>query len=671
MAKKPSTDPIYVSRVRSNLKSPNGESYSIELGPKTLLLGRNTSHKSAIVQSVELALTGAVDDIVGRTNVKDSSLLLSLVSGDNLNVSTTTSDNNEASFNLMRGSVADHDGGDPGALVLRQVRSALAGSVASARKTFLSWAAGSIVRSDVLANMPTHLHAKYDDIADKQPGSEVNKLIAVTDYAGKRQRESSKEMRGAQAVLDAGLNNELDSRPTDQDMEATKAAVGKAQAQLETALRADASKNQGADRVTVEAQLDEAGAAIAQWEAESNRLLDQIKQTTPDPTVQQAHDILAWAVSNNREHCPTCNSHVGASHLSACQNAYASAIGGPSQELLDAQSYAVDSMREWNSTFTRLQGILSTMQASDEWTSTLPVGPLIPLEEARSRMAAASAALTSSETARARWDDMARSRDVVASMQQAVDTYKELKKVCESTVGALLDTRSTSFAARVQAYLPDDWVFGIELRDGKKEVFRMGLLNRNGNLHCALSGAEWAAVTTAIAAAIMEIESQRSLSVLIPEDRAWDSKTLASVLRALGAFPGQVIIASTTKPSGRLSGWTVIDMDDWSEEIKMTGSSGSSNTVVGTIEPTKAQKKKSKKMPPPPPEVTIRKAQRPDASGSRILSGLGYDEDQINRMSQETAAELIGRGLFASSVSILRNGNFQVTADNVVPMLPR
>ena len=70
----------YVENVYSNLKSPRdeGEPWSLDLGPKTLLYGSNTSHKSAVIQSVELALSGSADDVVGRSVVTDASLLLTL-----------------------------------------------------------------------------------------------------------------------------------------------------------------------------------------------------------------------------------------------------------------------------------------------------------------------------------------------------------------------------------------------------------------------------------------------------------------------------------------------------------------------------------------------------------------------------------------------------------------
>jgi predicted ATPase len=55
MSKAPKVEP-YVRMVESNVKSPTGDHWKLELGPRTLLVGSNTSHKTAVIQSIELAL---------------------------------------------------------------------------------------------------------------------------------------------------------------------------------------------------------------------------------------------------------------------------------------------------------------------------------------------------------------------------------------------------------------------------------------------------------------------------------------------------------------------------------------------------------------------------------------------------------------------------------------
>ena len=70
----------YVKRVESNVKG----GVAVDLGPRTLIVGPNASNKSAVVNSVEFALTGAVSDVVGRALVKEANALLALGDGEGL-----------------------------------------------------------------------------------------------------------------------------------------------------------------------------------------------------------------------------------------------------------------------------------------------------------------------------------------------------------------------------------------------------------------------------------------------------------------------------------------------------------------------------------------------------------------------------------------------------------
>ena len=126
----------WITRVNSNIKSPTGAEWALELGQHTLLVGSNTSHKSAVIQAVELALTAAADDIVGRSAVKDSALLMSLAphGATELESTATLTDDTEAYFKLAGTKRPTHDTEVKMtyALPLRPVRKALQGSTDTA-----------------------------------------------------------------------------------------------------------------------------------------------------------------------------------------------------------------------------------------------------------------------------------------------------------------------------------------------------------------------------------------------------------------------------------------------------------------------------------------------------------------------------------------------------------
>ena len=235
-------------------------------------------------------------------------------------------------------------------------------------------------------------------------------------------------------------------------------------------------------------------------------------------------------------------------------------------------------------------------------------------------------------------------------MQTSVDEYKRLKAACQKAIDKLLNENIEGFCQEVSGYLPTDWTFGVQLKDGKKNVFRSGLMHE-GTVRCALSGAEWAAVTTAIAMVVTNRSlDPNSPAVLIPEDRAWDQRTLASVMREYGKFEGQVVMASTVRPRGRPSkAWTIIDLER-------------DPLFVSDIEMLPAEETRIDSDEGP---VVVRRS-----SAMRMLRGLGYTDADIQRMSIETSAQITTGGFLAEYTTVHDDGSFSV-AKGDTPNLPR
>ena len=157
---------------------------------------------------------------------------------------------------------------------------------------------------------------------------------------------------------------------------------------------------------------------------------------------------------------------------------------------------------------------------------------------------------------------------VVANAQEA-EEWGHVTDACDIAVRDILDGGVGNFCARVQRALPATDTFDLTLREGTREVFAFGLLRdragcsvsrgaQDAVLHTALSGAEWARVTAAMASAITPASSR--FAMLIPEDRAFDPATLAVTMRALTTVPWQIVWASPVRPAGRLpGGWTLVE----------------------------------------------------------------------------------------------------------------
>ena len=614
----------YITTVSSNIKCADGvDNWSMELGQHTLVVGGNASGKTAVIQAAELATTGVADDVVGRLGVRDPALLLSMVRGDKLKASCETSTMAGWDYIIERegGTVKkpEHSAWSSAreksvTFPLRAVKEALAGSSTTARTAFLTWAAASTTDDDVLSYIPTNLHERYRTVAGNIAPNDapVDRLVKLAKYAAKRARDAAKEVKGAETIL-AEADSSLPARPTDEDIAQAEAAVAEAQLAF--------------DRLTQPQDPEEASASTTSLPANMPHSLEAIR----------------WAMDNGLEQCPTCGSEVGFTHLEVCHDYFARML----DEAVDA-----DLVPE-------------------------PVNT-VDVDATKNQLFAAHQALSALMADRSRWDGLTSARDKAAGMQSEVDEYKAIKKACETAIGQLLGDLTSTFCVRVGLYLPVDWTFDIELKDGKRDVFRMGLRDTPDNgtpgyLRCALSGAEWAAVTTAVAMAASEGLPADEHAIIVPEDRAWDTTTLGQVMRAFTNFDGQVIMASTVRPKGRPpKNWTIIDLD----KTQPDKPEGEKEEEIAPVKAVDAHYKTSAApvpVPPAPENVRRRPAnesQPVTARGVRMLNGLGFDDDTVSRMTAESSADIIKNGVTADMVLIQDDGSYEYRSDKLVK-LPR
>ena len=660
----------FVNRIYSNLKSPkdSGEPWDIELSQHTLLVGSNTSHKSSIIQSIELSVAGSADDIFGRSAVSDVALLLTLAPADELGISSTLSNGETASFNARRedGKTKRPTHLGPGAdtLVHRDVTTALSGSPASARKAFLSWSGGKITLDDVLTHLPENLHGKYKDIATHKGREKtvVQTLLEVVTYAGQRQREAAKEAKGAEIILES-IGDTIEGRPTEEDMTKMKMAVVQAREILDVSIRASGSGvgMSGGEKVEALKDAREKLSFFTNEISVSKQILEELQGGLPSKgeNVDYAIKIVDVAISHSLEACPVCSSQVGSEHLKNCQSFYQQQQKQWEEQSAQKLGQIAKLESDIETCERQVIHFTSEIQRLESVTVATADSRALPVSDAQSRLEAAMDALGKMEIANSQWENLANARERVFSMKAEVDTYKELKLACESAVGRLLSEQAKDFSARVQKYLPNHWDFNIELLDGTKEVFRMGIM-RDGKLHAALSGAEWTSVVTAISMAVSERLPKDAPAILIPEDRAWDGKTLSSVMKGFSNFDGQVIMASTIRPTGRPpKGWNIIDMDKVSESWCMIDSTDEEEQPVEE----KPASKTSLNHASGGFRVTTRSA--------LILEETGFDTEIIQKMSRDTVASIIKDGLAPENVSVSDDGTYSIVRSaKVLPMPP-
>ncbi len=445
----------YVSKVVSNLKSPSDSTWSTTLSEKTLIVGDNGSGKTAIVQALELALTGAADDIVGRSGVKDVATLKGLAPGEPLSSEVILSNGEVASFSLD--GKKRHMSAHEDALVLRDVKAALLAGPAKAREALLHWLSDDIDQSAILGALSADDAKAMMEIGQHKRGAPAVVLARVIDHLNSQGRKLNAEIKGAKKIIEQ-MSGDLTSRPLGEDIEAAEQAAAEAQK-----------------------KLNESKAA-------------------------HAHALLALSRDAAETWCPVCSSEVGADHLGKVFRFWEAQLGS--------------------------ENILA--------------GDVV---EAHKHLTEIRAAVRA-------WDKLTTSRQSIRQMERDLESGKRLKLVLTEVSARLLEQAVGRFVVDVQARLPAGWTFGINTGG----IVRVGLRSADGTLRPSLSGAEWAAVIAAIGSVVAERRGVE-MPVLILEDRAWDEKTLASVMTALAPFSGQVIISTTRGPSAPVAGWSIVSVD--------------------------------------------------------------------------------------------------------------
>lgn len=602
MAKKTTAARPYVERLVTNLKTTDGRPKTLDLGPKTLIVGPNGSGKSSIQQSLQLALLGSADDLLGRVAVKDNGLLMSMVSAERLSVHAKTSTEQDFVFIAKDGGRPSHDTAGDAVLPLHTVREVLEGSPATARKAFLAWAAAGVSAKDVAEMVPSVYAAKYTDISSavgrgKNP---VDALLATLEYVGKRQRDATKEASGAEALLKT-MTLDLNEAPTEE-------ALAEAKSQADDSLRFFHSvQNAQAAQKRILGQIEQTRATLAQPAA-----------PTVDATQRQFYTSMATAAgiaaAQGLDACPLCSSAVGAAHIKACAAFYTAEAA-----TLPAPSAHTPSHEELNH---RLRGLAHEL-------GQLPVTLLeCDANHASDAAATAQTAYMELRATAEKWGSLRKARDTVSEMTRESETYKGMKKELEGVVSGLLGRVSDAFVKRVQAFMPAGWTFGLQLVEGDKEVFRLGLMDGK-KCRAALSGAEWATVTCAIAMAVGS-DAPADVPVLVmPEDRGWDADTLSKVLTAWSSFDGQVVIGTPTKPKKTPKGWTVIEMGKVEAEPEAV--------VAEVVEVPKEEPKQSFSVFMPSPSMFA------------MLKALGYSNGQIAGLDKERAGHIIANGVIADT----------------------
>jgi hypothetical protein len=549
---------VHVSHVSGNLKG----GVDAELGEKTIIVGVNGAGKSRILNTLELALLGFASDIVGRAEVRREADLVTLTDDDSLSVSATLSDGRVAQWSTERTETgakrAKHVKPINVTFPVSEVRSALAGSVETARKWLLSRVALDVSREDVTKWLSSEEAERYTAIAGEiQESTEVDVLLGVAAAVGAKVRQSKAEIKATETGCEK-MAADLSPEPVQSQLDAAEKEASALWTTYQAATQHGSLETGLAGAMELRRTAIEAIEHFDQLRArygdgapptESELLLRTIRETLVG--------VLTMHIDNNVSDCFVCGTQGPFDHTVRRHE---------NQDALHAQDskFTVHSAKE--TAETAIHAFREATRSHDENLENRPATSM-SAEDIESAWREASEKHQALRETSARWESVRSSRDTVMNLREDIHELEGLQKACSAAIDRLLKTSTEAFVKKVQSYLPKSDKFVLQLVDGNKEVCRFGF-NRDGVLHTALSGAEWARLTLALACASVDMGAADTLRIFTPEERAFDPATLTTVLRALSDAPGQVVMTSPVKPKGRLpKGWTLIEVDGTVPEV--------------------------------------------------------------------------------------------------------
>jgi hypothetical protein len=572
----PAAQRPYVVFAESNLKG----GIRVSLAPKTLIIGPNGTGKSAVVNTVELATSGRVSDLRGRREVAKESDLMELSPGPKVELLARALLSNGQDCVWRAGGkkkAASHKVPDcvniESVFPLRPVHDAVLGNIDTARKFFIQYAVGAITDKDVLARIPESLHPFYKRATlqtSLSTGSPVDRLLSALEHAKKQARDAEKQAKAAESVSSDAAQG-LAPLPTEAEEKALADAVREAQS------RVDAAKRVLTQRETVDAalkerdelqsklKLAEQAYLAAQQEAVASRAsleATPVPQAASDEVLALRATIEAHTAVN-AQGCQCCGAASvvpgsWAARLAALDAWFASqreataAYENAKARHTTAMVKEQQAFNEGKAVYERAQAVAAVLKDIPTEVPTLEY--VMACEEAVQKLRDRQREI---DVLKASWAAVSRGKDSVNDAKVNAETWDKLVDACMEAIKLLLDAGVSGFQSRVQAFLPERDRYAVMLRDGDKPTFRYGL-KRGSMVHTALSGAEWARVMAAMAA-VCKDPSPKMVSLVVPEERAFDAVTLFDVLTSFTDIDGQVLVASPIAPASIPAGWLVVD----------------------------------------------------------------------------------------------------------------
>lgn len=523
------TKPRFVRRVTGSLQG----GVDIELGPRTLLVGRNASGKDSVVRALSLAVRGQVDDLAGSDNVKSQTVISELAPGRSrdLIVRALDSSGEQALYHLaMKGagktSRPKHEGFTSCYSPAVDVREKLRAGTAARRAWLLGLVGVGMSPERVMEALPGPIRPEYKAVltaltsSDKalRDASPTEQMARVQAEAESRTRQAKKDARTYETVAGQATGTGGRPVPTAAEVEQLTLEVEQArivlsqvpavvqQAELPTLVssheiaRLPVLDQQAADAAAAVAHGMQQREGIAAWLLQNPPIDDEVKATgeytikvqeaVKTAALAQVKGVTGGALSN----CQLCNGELTVDALADADAAMKRAqdtIDGWTAYLAKSVERAQNEgyLRQWDAYIEQHQAKqhaatnaatdIRHRQAQQAEVRAAIRAEVDGLEQTRieqTRQQAEQAYQTATERLsearelRARSESTRVARDKIADANKRASRYDHLATTVREAGLRLLNEAVDAFVASVRAYMPPP-----EEMPGKPGTFAVSL----------------------------------------------------------------------------------------------------------------------------------------------------------------------------------------------------
>jgi hypothetical protein len=424
--------------------------------------------------------------------------------------------------------------------------------------------ASDLSEQDILDRLPDSLHEAYTVTAKpfRQPGwSEIDVLLSVQEAAKKEARSAEAEAKKARQMIEM-MAEGLADEPTSAEIARAEKAVMDAETEYNDEVKrprvyvpdTERLRSDAMEAVRLFQKASEtaglAKAAIPPMHPSEEALIEFRGKMA---------DVAEVTANLKSQVCLVCDGPLGVTDISykakllRNQNAAGAAAVQAAKIYKDKEQEA-----------TRLQAaalkLVEAFQNAEKMAQTVPQQPEVDLRALGDVVVQTRSHMNELKLQKRSWTNLRSAKDDVKNLGSKAARFEELVVAASDVVDELLKTAHKKFEKAVQAFLPPEDKFTMILVENKKPVCRMGF-KRGSILHTALSGAEWARLTLALGCATYK-PNESTLAIFTPEERAFDSATLSTVMNALSAAPGQVLLQSPNFPdtTNLLAGWQIVKL---------------------------------------------------------------------------------------------------------------